>query len=56
MKQIKFNYESFFNTIRKREENKKVVEFKKRCKTEVLNTNEYILLNGEMCLNENATI
>ena len=52
-KEINFSYDSFFNTIEKREDNKKVVKFMQKIKTEFLNVDSYFVIGGEMCYDEN---
>lgn len=51
MQQLKFSYDSFFNTLEKRKENKNKSNFMNMLKTEVINTDDYEIINKELCFN-----
>ena len=52
-KEINFSYNSFFNTLEKREDNKKVVKFMQKVKEDFTDTNVYFLIDGRWCYDEN---
>jgi len=49
MTQQNFNYNSFFNTLEKRQENKNKVNFWNKAKTETTDLSDYETINGQLC-------
>ena len=49
MKQQKFNYESFFNSMEREQEQKKIKGFKQMVKTEKIDFSDYEYIKGGLC-------